>query len=55
MSIFKLYRKYKGGIWYKQTLTGELPCCWGSWWTRKPHPPHRYYFTEKIEYYGINN
>ena len=44
-----LFRCIVGGVWYKQSMSGELPGCYGSWWTQHPHPPHRYHYTEKTE------
>ena len=29
---FILYRYYKGGVWYKHEMSGELPGCYGSFW-----------------------
>lgn len=29
---FRVYRAYKGGIWYKHQLNGELPNCYGTFW-----------------------
>ena len=51
LASWRLYRAIRGGRWYKQTMTGELPGCFGSWWTRTPLFPHRYHFTEIIEDY----
>ena len=48
----RFIRMLVGGKWYKQTMSGELPNCFGSWWTRQPLPKHRYHYIEKIENYG---
>lgn len=47
----QIIRGIIGGIWYKQTMSGELPGCYGSWWTKEPLKPHRYHYIEKIENY----
>ena len=46
-----IIRAVIGGTWHKQTMTGEMPNCYGSWWTRNPLKPHRFHYTEKIETY----
>ena len=46
-----IVRAIIGGTWYKQTMSGELPNCYGSWWTKNPLKPHRFHYTEKIESY----
>ena len=46
-----IVRAIIGGTWYKQTMSGELPNCYGSWWTKNPIKPHRFHYTEKIENY----
>lgn len=45
----KIVRRLIGGKWYKQTMSGELPNCYGSWWTKHPHSPHRYHYIERIQ------
>jgi hypothetical protein len=50
----QIIRGIIGGVWYKQTMSGELPNCYGSWWTQSPLKPHIYHFTEKIENYTAN-
>jgi hypothetical protein len=47
----QIVRYLIGGTWYKQTMSGELPNCYGSWWTKEPLKPHRFHYTEKIETY----
>jgi len=49
MKNFRWFRKYIGGDWFKYQMTGQLPGCWGSWWTIKKLPPHRYYELIKTE------
>ena len=49
----QIIRYIIGGIWYKQTMSGELPGCYGSWWTKEPLKPNRFHYTEKIENYEI--
>lgn len=44
-----LVRVVIGGKWYKQEMSGELPMCYGYWWTKEPLKPHRYHYTSKIE------
>lgn len=34
ISNFKLYRWLIGGTWYKFQLNGELPNCYGLFWTQ---------------------
>jgi len=31
---FRVYRAYKGGIWYNHQLNGELPNCYGTFWAK---------------------
>lgn len=31
---FRFYRAYKGGVWYKHCMSGELPGCYGCYWAR---------------------
>lgn len=50
----RFYRAMRGGIWYKQTMSGELPGCYGSWWTKNPLTPNRYHYTEKTEDYNAS-
>jgi hypothetical protein len=47
----QIVRALIGGTWYKQAMSGELPHCYGSWWTKKPLKPHRFHYTVKIETY----
>ena len=47
----RIIRDVIGGTWYKQTMSGELPGCYGSWGTRNPLKPNRYHYTEKVETY----
>lgn len=53
-SDFRLYRYYKGGIWYKHKMNGELPNCYGSYWA-KYGKINRYTDIVKIENYGDTN
>ena len=39
----RIIRAVIGGTWCKQTMSGELPGCYGSWWTRNPLKPNRYH------------
>ena len=48
---FRMVRMYKGGTWYKHTMTGELPGCHGSWWSRTCSHHRRYVYIEAIETY----
>lgn len=34
MTDFKLYRWYIGGIWYKYQMSGEIPNCYGTFWSQ---------------------
>lgn len=49
MERFKFYRRWKGGIWYKYEMTGQLPGCYGIFWSRIKLPTHRYYNLIKTE------
>lgn len=42
MKRFKWFRKLVGGKWFKYSMTGELPNCYGSWWQIGKRPIHRY-------------
>lgn len=54
MSRFKIWRWMIGGIWYRHEMTGELPNCYGGWWSRdKEHHP-RFEKITKIENYASN-
>lgn len=48
---FKWYRKFRKGKWYRYTMTGQLPGCYGTFWRRHEWPPHRYYELIDIEYW----
>jgi len=30
----KVYRKFKGGTWYKYEMSGELSGCYGTFWSQ---------------------
>lgn len=51
MKNLKWYRWLCGGTWYKHTMTGELPGCYGSWWSREESHHPRYERIEKVEKY----
>lgn len=51
MKSFKWFRKWVGGNWYKYEMSGQLPGCYGSWWSTKLLTPHRYYNLVKTESY----
>ena len=53
-SDFRLYRYFKGGIWYKHQMNGELPRCYGSYWA-KYGKVNRYTDIIKTENYGNTN
>lgn len=48
---FIFYRYYKGGLWYKHEMSGELPNCYGSFWARYDKI-NKYTDIIKIENYG---
>lgn len=52
LTYIQAYRALRGGKWYKQTMSGELPGCYGSWWTKYPLRDNRYHFIEKVEDYA---
>jgi hypothetical protein len=47
---FRLYRMLLGGKWYKHTMNGELPNCYGSFWARYGKI-NRYTYIVKEEQY----
>ncbi len=51
MKNIKLYRFFCGGVWYRHEMTGELPGCYGSWWSRKYDHHPRYEAITEIEAY----
>lgn len=51
MSNYHFFRKFIGGTWFRYDMTGQLPGCYGHWWTKKQEPEHRYYKLTKTETY----
>lgn len=49
MTKCKWFRKLVGGTWYRYNMTGQLPTCYGYWWTKTLLTPHRYYECTKME------
>lgn len=49
MTKYKWFRKLIGGIWFRYDMTGQLPTCYGHWWTKKIEREHRYYECTQIE------
>lgn len=39
---FRWYRRWQGGTYYLYELAGQLPGCYGEFWSRELLPPHRY-------------
>lgn len=52
MRRFKFFRRMCGGIWYKHEMTGQLPNCYGSWWSRKSSHHPRYEAIIETENYN---
>jgi hypothetical protein len=51
INIFRIYRAIRGGKWFKHEMTGQLPGCYGSWWSRdKDHHPRYEAITKKEDY-----
>lgn len=50
-SRFTWYRKLTGGLWNYYEMTGELPGCYGGFWTQDRLPDNRYYYFKKGENY----
>jgi hypothetical protein len=50
-STYRWYRKLRKGTWYHYRMSGELPGCYGTIWTRQLWEPHRYYNLIGTEHY----
>jgi len=50
LSNFKFFRKLLYGKWYHYEMSGELPSCYGDFWTQT-EINHRYVNLLKIEEY----
>lgn len=51
MSKYRWFRRFIGGTWYRYDMTGQLPSCYGHWWTKKYLIPHRYYQKTDTEFH----